>query len=151
MTTTSGNATELGATLTNYVSGLTYSQFDYIPRSVAKGDNGSCNLCMSTIVTGDEIVNLHPCSHKFHTDCARSWFTQNSTMCPICGTDMVKAMGLPSQMYDPSRDNNVRNSIMAMPEVNHNYSYQQDSNNGLVGYPAVPDQAHHSAGPSRIL
>ncbi|KAJ2594542.1 hypothetical protein GGF39_004172, partial [Coemansia sp. RSA 1721] len=118
---------------------LTFSQFNYIPRSVSKGESASCNLCYKNIAKGEEVVSLHPCNHKYHEKCAFDWFTQKSTHCPECGEDMIKVMGLPEPaFYNQQRQaGNAGAATYAMPDPNHHNANLNGEN-----YPAAPNQAH---------
>ncbi|KAJ1645607.1 hypothetical protein LPJ64_002812 [Coemansia asiatica] len=119
---------------------LTLSQFNYIPRTVSKGDSGSCNLCSKNIARNEEVVSLHPCNHKFHVECAFDWFTQKSTHCSECGQDMIKALGLPEPTFFANPETEAAGSV-AYPMPNPNY-HIANKNDG--SYPAAPNQAHVS-------
>lgn len=70
---------------------LDNTQFEEIPRSIASRTtlrrNENCAICQSDYMLGEEILNC-PCSHKFHTECGRRWFTVFSSKCPVCRQDL---------------------------------------------------------------
>ena len=46
-----------------------------------------CMICMDHFEKG-EIMKLLPCSHYFHSQCLKPWFTGNS-ICPTCRFNIV--------------------------------------------------------------
>ncbi len=42
-----------------------------------------CVICLDSIQANHVACILHPCSHCFHDECARSWFERKQT-CPMC-------------------------------------------------------------------
>ncbi|KAJ1964980.1 hypothetical protein GGI12_001070 [Dipsacomyces acuminosporus] len=53
----------------------------------------TCAVCLDDICSGDNLVYLI-CNHAFHVDCARPWFLQKSTLCPLCKKDTLEGLGL---------------------------------------------------------
>mmetsp|Transcript_33325 Transcript_33325/g.72770 ORF Transcript_33325/g.72770 Transcript_33325/m.72770 type:complete len:535 (+) Transcript_33325:57-1661(+) len=51
-----------------------------------------CELCLMDYEEGDELMRL-PCLHIFHCECLTPWL-QKSYTCPVCQTDVCKAVGL---------------------------------------------------------
>ena len=45
-------------------------------------DDDPCSICLEEFVVPNRIIVL-PCEHKFHSDCIKSWISQDSS-CPIC-------------------------------------------------------------------
>ncbi|KAJ2008048.1 hypothetical protein GGI06_005296, partial [Coemansia sp. S85] len=54
----------------------------------------SCSICLCNVKAGDPLVFLVPCNHAFHDECVGKWLMEKSTLCPLCKTDMVKALNL---------------------------------------------------------
>ncbi|KAJ2490035.1 hypothetical protein IWW37_003510 [Coemansia sp. RSA 2050] len=89
---TTGNA-KLGSTT------QTKGQGDGKPKtstadSLLLAEPESCSICLSNIKAGDPLVFLIPCNHAFHDECVGKWLMEKSTLCPLCKTDMVKALNL---------------------------------------------------------
>ncbi|KAI9657262.1 MAG: hypothetical protein M1831_004451 [Alyxoria varia] len=61
---------------------------DSLPKKTAdaeilgNAEKEDCSICMSEVKKGD-VVNVLPCNHWFHPDCAKMWLKEHDT-CPIC-------------------------------------------------------------------
>ena len=56
--------------------------------------NKVCSLCVDEISSGQMVMNLVPCKHCFHYECALSWFTRqrennNRETCPQCTAEVL--------------------------------------------------------------
>ncbi|KAJ2001959.1 hypothetical protein GGI04_001280 [Coemansia thaxteri] len=61
--------------------------------SVLRFASPECSICL-TPFDSDEVVRVLVCGHTYHTECIDVWLTQRSSLCPICKTDIRKALGL---------------------------------------------------------
>jgi len=52
-------------------------------KSDKSNDHPRCEICLTELEEGDEILDLPICPHVFHKDCIRKWLSQSPT-CPIC-------------------------------------------------------------------
>ena len=50
-----------------------------------------CSICLEEFVVPNRIIVL-PCEHKFHSDCIKSWISQDSS-CPICRQRISTSFG----------------------------------------------------------
>lgn len=77
----------------NSSSGLTDAEIDRLPRYTYRGptqkelrlreDPHKCCICMADLETGESLILLEKCSHRFHAECLKSWL-RRSKQCPIC-------------------------------------------------------------------
>ena len=74
-------------------NGLTDAEIDRLPRHIHRGptqkeirlreDPHKCCICMADLETGESLILLEKCSHRFHAECLKSWL-RRSKQCPIC-------------------------------------------------------------------
>ncbi|KAJ1667535.1 hypothetical protein IW140_002116 [Coemansia sp. RSA 1813] len=77
----------------------------------------SCIICLCEYAVGEKIVNLVPCNHMFHSECAFRWLTQKSTSCPLCKADMLEGLGLKRPKYVSDEAGHAANNAEAGPNV----------------------------------
>ncbi|KAI8321552.1 hypothetical protein GQ54DRAFT_261646 [Martensiomyces pterosporus] len=80
----------------------------------------TCAVCLDDVSHGDKLVYLQ-CEHAFHVNCARPWFLQKSTLCPLCKKDTLESLGLkrPKSVRDDSSDteNEAAITTAALPPM----------------------------------
>ena len=54
-------------------------------------DDEPCSICLEEFVIPNRIIVL-ACEHKFHSDCIKSWISQDSS-CPICRQRISTSFG----------------------------------------------------------
>ncbi|KAJ1730532.1 hypothetical protein LPJ72_004428 [Coemansia sp. Benny D160-2] len=94
--------------------------------SVEKKEQGeeepeSCTICLCEYVVGEKVVNLVPCNHMFHSECAFRWLTQKSTSCPLCKADMLEGLGLKrpkSASADSSDTPDSSSNVLVVSDAN---------------------------------
>ncbi|KAJ1903549.1 hypothetical protein LPJ81_002997 [Coemansia sp. IMI 209127] len=109
--------------------------------AAADDEPESCIICLCEYVVGEKVVNLVPCNHMFHSECAFRWLTQKSTTCPLCKADMLEGLGL-------KRPKSVSNDAEASIDV-HVAESEPDTSSAIAEntqleeqMPAPPPPAH---------
>ncbi|KAJ2654933.1 hypothetical protein IWW48_005813 [Coemansia sp. RSA 1200] len=91
----------------------------------------SCTICLCEYVVGEKVVNLVPCNHMFHSECAFRWLTQKSISCPLCKADMLEGLGLKrpksASADTPDLSPNVLVVSDANTDANTNASFADES------------------------
>ena len=49
----------------------------------------TCAVCLDEYEDGDALLEL-PCGHRFHSSCIEEWLLKQSSLCPLCKTDVKK-------------------------------------------------------------
>ncbi|KAJ2398063.1 hypothetical protein GGI23_003321 [Coemansia sp. RSA 2559] len=77
--------------------------------SAADDEPESCIICLCEYIAGEKVVNLVPCNHMFHSECAFRWLTQKSTTCPLCKADMLEGLELkrPKSVYNDAEATSI--------------------------------------------
>ena len=57
---------------------------DFLKQKVMEDSGRTCTICMEDILIGDEVYELEPCSHVFHTECDIEHWVLNHGSCPNC-------------------------------------------------------------------
>ena len=47
-----------------------------------------CTICRSAYQSGDIVLEIPTCKHKFHVHCIKRWIREKKTCCPNCRTDV---------------------------------------------------------------
>lgn len=52
-----------------------------------------CPICSESYVSGDDMLRVLPCSHRFHVECVDRWFLNpvdysRAPSCPLCKTEL---------------------------------------------------------------
>lgn len=59
-----------------------------------------CSICLQGIEVGESCSRTKTCSHKFHTQCIKSWIDR-SLACPVCRKQMISNEKLLECMSNP--------------------------------------------------
>lgn len=52
-------------------------------------DSPQCVICIDELAEGQDVLKF-PCSHSFHTNCIRAWFTKHCAAdCPLCKRNVL--------------------------------------------------------------
>lgn len=57
----------------------------------ATGEDADCAICTAEYEVGEKRLRL-PCLHVFHDGCVRPWLSEKSECCPVCNTNIIKAL-----------------------------------------------------------
>ncbi len=59
-------------------------QFTLDDTNKLPNEKKDCVICLTAFEKGNQVLIL-PCTHLFHPNCIKDWFSSNNT-CPICKT-----------------------------------------------------------------
>ncbi len=51
---------------------------------LGEGEDSTCSICLTDLMTRDHIYILSVCKHYFHEACAKSWMEGKQPNCPLC-------------------------------------------------------------------
>ncbi|KAM3139735.1 hypothetical protein pb186bvf_008193 [Paramecium bursaria] len=64
-------------------------QIKYVHNENFDEENKKCSVCQEHFQLNDKLTLL-PCTHRYHTECIKTWLLEQTDFCPICRTKIFQ-------------------------------------------------------------
>ena len=101
----------------------------------------SCTICCDNFIIGQSEVYITPCSHIFHIDCIKKWFSEkiDNPICPNCNFQFMEYIKNPVKINIEKKgkikiisnnEQNIENNNTSGKNVNIDLNQEQIRDNG---------------------